>query len=133
VEKISANFVHTTKTFVYVEKVELKSSEIANAGKKMTLTTQERINVVKWWYRNDGSVTLVQQAWRQHYGRNAQAPTYHAIRSLIEKFFRVRIQDIIRAIPTEMLERVSDNLLSRCTACIIANGKHLDVTICDQD
>ncbi len=28
---------------------------------------------------------------------------------------------------------VSDNLLTRCTACILANGEHLDVTICDQD
>jgi len=33
--------------------------------------------------------------------------------------------------PVDMLVRVSDNLLTSCTARILANGEHLDVTICD--
>jgi len=58
-----------------------------------------------------------------------RAPRQQIVADANEHVHRYHSNDVLQV--EESI--VSDNLLTRCTACILANGGHLDVTICDQD
>jgi hypothetical protein len=86
-------------------------------------TGAQRAFAVKAFYKSGDSFVIAQRIWNQGYLKS-EVVKAHTVQEL-----KHQIQQEVKQIPVEMLQRVMSDVRKRLTECLERNGGHLNDVI----